>query len=137
MRSTIKRAYYTVGGSIMAGILFASTDANAQESSGTRFGDIANHINDSIARVPGLITGVSYLVAIILGVLGIMKIKDHVENPSQTPLKEGAIRLAAGGALFALPIIMEAMMNTLSGGDGNQTNQIKAAALNKVDFNVK
>lgn len=136
MRSTIKRAYYNLGGSIMAGILFAATDANAQQT-GTRFGDIAQNINDSIARLPGLITGLSYLIAIILGVLGIMKIKDHVENPSQTPLKEGAIRLAAGGALFALPIIMDAMMTTLSGGTSNQTNATKAARLNKIDFNVQ
>lgn len=136
MYKSIKRAYYSVGGSIMAGIVFAAGDAQAQQT-GTRFGDIAENINDSIARLPGLITGLAYLIAIILGVLGIMKIKDHVENPSQTPLKEGAIRLAAGGALFALPIIMDAMLTTLSGGESNQANQTKAARVNKVEFNVQ
>ncbi|MEZ5919460.1 MAG: hypothetical protein R3D66_06035 [Alphaproteobacteria bacterium] len=29
-----------------------------------------------------------------------MSSKDHVENPTQTPIKDSAIRLAAGGALF-------------------------------------
>ena len=49
-----------------------------------------------------------------------MKIKDHVENPTQTPLKDGAVRLLCGGALFALPIIMEAMFATV--GDGTQVD---------------
>lgn len=140
MRSTIKRAYYSVGGSIMAGIMFATTDANAQTAtgagSGTTFSDVAKNINNSIDQLPGLITGLSYLIAIILGVLGIMKIKDHVENPGQTPLKEGAIRLAAGGALFALPIIMDAMLTTLSGDGTNSANNVKAAKMNKIEFNV-
>ena len=96
------------------------------------FGDIAENITDSIANVPGLLSALSYLFGILLGVLGIMKIKDHVENPTNTPLKDGAIRLAAGGALFALPIIFEAMFETL-GTDGTATT---AAELNAVQFNV-
>jgi hypothetical protein len=67
----------------------------------------------SIATIPGLISGVSYMMGILLGVLGILKIKDHVENPGQTPLQQGAIRLAAGGGLFALPIVYEAMRTTI------------------------
>ncbi|MCD8497296.1 MAG: hypothetical protein LRZ85_03955 [Alphaproteobacteria bacterium] len=134
MRNTIKKTYYSVGGSIMAGIILAANDANAQ-ASGTRFNTIAENITTSINQLPGLVTGLSYLIAIILGVLGIMKIKDHVENPSQTPLKEGAIRLAAGGALFALPIIMEAMLNTISGEEA-LTSQAGKAKLNKIAFEV-
>jgi hypothetical protein len=58
-----------------------------------------------------------------------MKIKDHVENPSQTPLKDGAIRLLAGGALFAIPIISDAMFNTVGTGVAQQS-----ATLKKVSF---
>ncbi len=52
------------------------------------------------------------------GVLGILKIKDHVENPSQTKLQDGAIRLVAGGGLFALPIVFEAMQGSIGDGAG-------------------
>lgn len=134
MQSTIKRLYYSAGASIMAGIIFGASDAHA--AGDTTFSVIAKNISDSIGSLPGLITGVSYLIAILLGVLGIMKIKDHVENPSQTPIKEGAIRLAAGGALFALPIIMEAMLTTIDADGTNSTNAVKAAKVNKIDFNA-
>lgn len=99
---------------------------------GNNFGNIAKNITTSIANLPGLLSALSYMFGILLGVLGIMKIKDHVENPQQTPLKDGAIRLAAGGALFALPIIYEAMFETIGKGAGS-----KSAELNKVQFNVK
>jgi len=61
-----------------------------------------------------------------------LKIKDHVENPSQTPLKDGAIRLAVGGGLFTIPIITEAMTNLLGAGVAAQS-----AMLNKMQFNVQ
>lgn len=94
------------------------------------FGNIARNIQGSIADVPGLLSGLAYMFGIILGVLGVLKIKDHVENPGQTPLKDGAIRLAAGGALFALPIIYEAMLNTVGAGGAN----VNAATMNTVGF---
>lgn len=97
---------------------------------GNNFGSIARNINASITDLPGLLSAVAYLFGIILGVLGVLKIKDHVENPGQTPLKDGAIRLAAGGALFALPIIYEAMLNTV--GAGGQ--QVTSAQMSTVNF---
>jgi hypothetical protein len=127
----IKKYYYTLGASITFGMLMS-----AEAQAGTNnFGSIAENINTSIASLPGLLTGLSYLFGILLGVLGIMKIKDHVENPTQTPLKDGAIRLAAGGALFALPIVFEAMLATATGEDVGANAQ--AATLNAVGFNVE
>jgi len=126
----IRKHYYSVGAAMTMGIL-ASGQAHAAAGGGNNFSSIATNINTSIASLPGLLTGLSYLFGILLGVLGIMKIKDHVENPTQTPLKDGAIRLAAGGALFALPIVFESMFETV--GEGNNA---QAATLNAVGFNV-
>lgn len=102
-------------------------------AAGNNFGDIARNINDSIEEIPGLLTSLSYLMGMLLGVLGVMKLKDHVENPSQTPMKDGAIRLASGGALFALPILFESMYNTI----GETSTFVSAAALNKAEFNIR
>lgn len=126
----IKKHYYSVGAALTLGMLMSS-QAHAAAAAGNNFGSIAKNITTSIADIPGLLTALSYLFGILLGVLGIMKIKDHVENPTQTPLKDGAIRLAAGGALFALPIIFEAMFETVGSG-----NNATAAKLNAVSFNV-
>ena len=123
----MKNTYYKLGAMFTAGML-TSGDAFA----GNTFSSIAKNINTSIQDLPGLLTGLSYMFGILLGVLGVMKIKDHVENPTQTPLKDGAIRLAAGGALFALPILFEAMFETVGTGAG-----VNAALLNKVNFNVQ
>lgn len=124
----MKKAYYRMGAMFTAGVL---TSGDAFAAGGNNFSKIGENIVTSIASLPGLLSALAYMFGILLGVLGVMKIKDHVENPSQTPLKDGAIRLAAGGALFALPIIFEAMNNTI--GTGGVTT---AASLQKVEFNL-
>lgn len=96
----------------MAGMLAGMDSALANN-----FSTISRNITNSISDLPGLLSAVSYLMGILLGVLGILKIKDHVENPSSAKLQEGAIRLLAGGALFALPIVYQAMQNTISAGN--------------------
>jgi hypothetical protein len=72
------------------------------------------------------------MMGLMLGVLGILKLKDHVENPSQTPMKDGAIRLASGGALFALPIVFEAMKNTI----GTTNDSVSPAHLRAIEFHT-
>ena len=127
MLKKLNKQSVTMGAALMTGIMLSSTQAKANT-----FSNIAENITTSIENVPGLLTGVSYMFGILIGVLGILKIKDHVENPQQTPLKDGAIRLAAGGGLFALPIVYEAMFETI----GNDNTGVQAALLNTVDFNV-
>ena len=106
-------------------VLGGAESAYAEEG----FTSISNNITTSISGLPGLLAGVSYMIGILLGVLGILKIKDHVENPTQTPLQHGAIRLVAGGGLFALPIVFEAMQGTVGAdGAGIEAIAIKSAA---------
>ncbi len=127
MIKQLRQKSLQMSAAFVTGMVISSTDAHANT-----FSNIAQNITTSIQDIPGLLTGLSYLFGILLGVLGILKIKDHVENPQQTALKDGAIRLAAGGGLFALPIIYEAMFETVgSAGAG-----VQAANLTQVDFAV-
>ena len=122
-----KLSYYKLGAAMTAGMIAGSAGS---AHAGNNFGSIASNITNSIAALPALLSALSYLFGILLGVLGVLKIKDHVENPTQTPLKDGAMRLCAGGALFALPILFEAMFETAgTGGAGSS-----AAALNAAVF---
>lgn len=125
----LKKTYYALGAYMTLGTFAFAGEALADPGTGNNFSEIAKNVNTSITELPGLLSAVSYLMGIGLGVLGIMKIKNHVENPGQNPLKDGAIRLAAGGALFALPIVYEAMFSTI--GDGEQQS---IQALKKVKF---
>jgi len=124
----LKRHMLVAQAGIIAGLLTGMKDAHANN-----FSDIAENMTNSIEALPGLLSGVAYLFGMLLGVLGVVKIKDHVENPGQTALKDGAIRMAAGGALFALPIVYESMLNTI----GTTGTGIGAAELNRVEFNVR
>jgi zinc transporter ZupT len=101
--------------SFTAGLMIYANDAEAAPT----FSKISGNIGGAINELPGMVTGVSYLLGTVLAALGIMKIKDHVENPQQTALKDGAIRLTAGGALFALPIVTNAMQGSINAGDNN------------------
>ena len=124
----LKNRILTVQAAAIVGLMSGVHAAHANN-----FGDIAANITASIEELPGLLSGIAYLFGLLLGVLGVMKVKDHVENPANTPLKDGAIRMAAGGALFALPIIYESMMNTI----GITNAGVGAAELNRVEFNVR
>lgn len=128
MFNKTKKSYYKLGAAMTAGLMASSGSAHAANN----FSSIAENINTSISSLPALISAVAYLFGVLLSVLGIMKIKDHVENPTQTPLKEGAIRLIAGGALFALPILTEAMLESLD--DGNAGVAAETSQLHSVSF---
>ena len=112
-----------------AGFIGLVSGVESAFAGGNNFTNIVDNMETSIASIPGLISGVSYMMGILLGVLGILKIKDHVENPSNAKLQEGAIRLAAGGALFALPIVYEAMRNTIGNGALVDAPQVRAITL--------
>lgn len=129
-----KTSYYKIGAAMTVGVIASSEQAFAANGP-NNFGSIAVNITSSISSLPGLVAAISYLAGLLLAVLGIMKIKDHVENPSQTPLKDGAIRLIAGGMLFGLPILLEAMTETINAGKGGQG--ASAAALQAVSFGTK
>lgn len=88
---------------------------------------IMSNLVVSISQIPALLAAICYMFGILLGILGILKIKDHVENPGQTPLKDGAIRVAIAACLLALPIVLEAiqsMMDETGAGQGASVNSM-------------
>ncbi len=121
------------GAAFVMGTMVSSDAHAAAGAGGASFNQIGSNITAGIASLPGLLTAVSYIMGLIFAVLGILKIKDHVENPSQTQLKDGAIRLAVGGGLFALPIITSSMQSLINDGDDAAIN---ANTLNKVQMQV-
>ena len=130
MRKTINTLTLKMSAAFVAGFMGSMGTAHAAGGgdNGTNFSTIGTHVITSMASLPGLLSGVSYMSGTLIGVLGILKIKDHVENPNNTPLKDGAIRLAAGGGLFALPIVYTAMQSTI----GNSATSVQAAGLTNV-----
>jgi len=139
MFSFLKTTYYKTGVAFTMGMTafmpvaaMADTSTNSDNTNVNTASTVAANLTNSLSDVPGLISALAYLVGLVFGVLGILKIKDHVEQPTQTPLKEGAMRLAAGGALFALPLIYDIMQNSI----GQDATALSVDQLNKIEFGV-
>ena len=115
-----------------AGLLVAFAPEAAQAAN--NFSTLSGALVDSLASVPGLLSAVAYLFGVILIILGIIKIKEHVEKPDQTPLKEGFIRLIIGGGMFALPILLDVAKETIEGAQA--ANAVGTAKLKAVTFSV-
>lgn len=94
--------------------------ASAECSDGTLGGVICNII-DSSWGIPGILTGLSYLMGLFLGIVAIFKLREHVESPGQTPIWDPVKRFLAGGSFFALPTIMQAAIETV-----DQAGSLKA-----------
>ncbi len=87
-------------------------------------GDVICNIISGSSLIPTLLAAVSYLFGLTLVIFGILKTREHVENPQQVQIWEPIKRFVAGGAFLALPIVIEAAMVTLTGGsnDGHLNN---------------
>ncbi len=137
----LTKKYATFGAMVTMGAL-SSFPASAQTTTGSltkvatteytdqSFSAIFERITNSFGGLPGLISMFAYLMGIIFAIAGIMKIKDHVEDPGRTDLKSGAIRLIVGGALFALPFVMDTMTATV----GDQSGAVKPMSLKAATF---
>lgn len=113
MTRLLKKTYYSIGATVtMSALSFKSGIAMAQNN----FSTISDNITTSLQDIPGLVGVLSMIMGLVIGALGIFKIKDHVESPDQTELKDGAIRLAAGGALLSLPFIYDVIINNITAG---------------------
>lgn len=100
---------------LTAGLLMGSGTAQAGGGGlgATNFTQVTDAITSSSSNLPNLISTVAYVGGLGLGVAGIFKLKQHVDNPGQTPMKDGLIRLGAGGGLLALPAVVDAMQGTI------------------------
>lgn len=97
--------------------MMASSKASfAAAATGGGFSTISENIVQSSSQFPNLISLVSYIGGLGLGVAGVFKLKQHVDNPGQTPMKDGLVRLGVGGALLTLPALTNAMTQTVDGG---------------------
>lgn len=107
---------HKLAAAVTTGLMLAGTDAHAAQN----MSNVTKNIVTSTSALPNLISIVAYIAGLAMAVFGIMKIKEHVDNPGQVKLKDGIIRLGVGGALLALPFILNVMTNTLSNGQAGQ-----------------
>lgn len=88
----------------------------------TTFKDMSTNIITASSGFNNLISVVCWIGGAGLGVAGIFKLKMHVDNPGQTPMKDGLVRIGCGGALLAFPFIQQAMQGSISNGSLQEIN---------------
>lgn len=97
-----------------ASAIFSGGGGNDSSHCGENtLGSVICNVIKSSQDVPGLLAGLSYLVGLLFGIIGIFKLKEHVESPNQTPIWDPMKRFLAGGSFLALPTIAKAVIGTV------------------------
>lgn len=102
---------------LMTWLFGAGACGQATMATGAGVGQMICNVVISSQMLPGLITGICYMIGLLCAVTALIKLKDHVLNPMQTPLSDSMKRFVAGGAFLALPIVTSAAQ-TLVYGNG-------------------
>ena len=85
----------------------------------TQLTDMVGSVGTNVAAFPKLISAACYVGGATFVGTGVMKVKQHVDNPGQTPLREGLVRLGAGGVLVAAPALTSVMQTSSGVGSSN------------------
>ncbi len=72
---------------------------------------------EGLKDMPTIISGLAYLAGGVMVLGGANKLKMHAENPMQTPLSHGLVRIGVGGVVAGLPPMMAWVNNTMSVGN--------------------
>ncbi|MEM9469346.1 MAG: hypothetical protein AAF988_04220, partial [Pseudomonadota bacterium] len=104
---------------LFSGILFTALTVSDSAQAQT-LGSVLNNVFVSVDGVPFLFAGFSYLCGLVLGIMGILKIREHVESPNQVPIWDPIKRFLAGGAFFSLPYMASVVQTTISGEDAER-----------------
>lgn len=114
MKKSKSKMSHKLAAAVTAGMLMGeASSALAMDAT-----NLVDNIKTSSKGFTDLIGMLGYIGGSGLAVAGIFKLKQHVDNPGQTPLKDGIVRLAAGGGLLSLPMISAVMQGSISEGNG-------------------
>jgi hypothetical protein len=108
----------------VGGLFVLAIIALADSSTAFALGTVGSHIENTatnVTQLPYLFSGISYLFGIVLGAVAIGKLYEHVQAPHNTSIWESIKRFVAGGGFFALPTVIAATYNALTGGRSEET----------------
>lgn len=112
-----EKIFYLLGLAVLA-------TAMPEIAHATTLGSVINRVTGDVTiTIPGVFAGFSYMMGLIMGFTGIMKLKEHVENPNQVQFLDPIKRFIAGGMFFCLPYVADVVRNMIEGtGTGTYAN---------------
>ena len=114
MTKTMSAKYVVTAAVAVAAISMMPSIAMANGIEG-----MGDQLRDQIGSLTDLIGAASFIVGLVFGASGLMKFKQHSENPQGTPLSHAMVRLLVAGALIALPAVLGTSVGTLFGAANN------------------
>lgn len=87
-------------------------------AAGETVATVANKVIQSIDSMPGFLSALSYISGIVLGIKGILKLKEHNESKGQVKLVIPIVLIASSAMLLALPTLMTVGIQTVHSGAG-------------------
>lgn len=70
-------------------------------------GTVMTTVTTNTGTIPTLLTSLSYITGIGFTIMGLIKMRDYVDNPSQNFMKDALARLGIGAALILLPFAIQ------------------------------
>lgn len=87
--------------------------ADVKQAAATGIGGYTQQISNNVADpFADTIAFICYMGGFVLGALGLVNLKQHVEQGSQVPMKNGLAKLGFGGMLLALPPLVGAIQDS-------------------------
>lgn len=124
-----KLSHKLAAAATMGMVAGSSADAFA---SNTTLKDAGANVITATSGFVDLVSALAYIAGAGLCLAGIFKLKQHVDNPAQAPMKDALIRLACGGMFLSLPFMLNIMQGSVSNGDNNEVDisgmKLKAAS---------
>jgi hypothetical protein len=108
MLKTYKKTTAFMASALMTGA-FSGIASAGQGSLNTYTDTISGKVADPFADTVAFLC---YLGGFALAALGVVNLKQSVENPGQPPMKNGLAKLGFGGMIMALPPVVSAIQGT-------------------------
>lgn len=117
----VQHKYLQLNGLTMA-FLLSTRSAQAQQQIScddvtSNLGEVAAELSCESGSLPILFTSTSYVLGVGFTIAGLLKMKEYVDNPSQSFMKDALIRLGVGSMLILLPFVIETSALTFGGED--------------------
>ncbi|HCS23014.1 MAG TPA: hypothetical protein PLW48_05980 [Alphaproteobacteria bacterium] len=116
--------------------MFAGQSSDALAAGATDLTTASKNVVTAVSGTVALISTLAYIAGAGLALAGIFKLKQHVDNPAQAPMKDALIRLACGGMFLSLPFMMRIMQGSISDGDTAKIDVTGMVLESSTGFNV-
>ena len=124
MARMTKKQALLFSASMLVMLVGLAVDANATT---TGLAKVGSQVGDQVGSLTDVVGAIAFVMGLVFGASGLLKFKQHAENPGQTPLMHAVGRLLVAGALVSLPALIGTSVGTMwTGATGTDA---KGAAL--------